>query len=280
MAARGPGNAAFSRDSFSHAGWEFRSVSAPISGVHKLLALGRQLANPYDDSEGDGVPLPFCVHGATRSLKPCTCGSALVMGVRMHMPDAVFGDNVLQLRHAASGVVVDFGALDALRAWARDSVEQGSRSVKAPPARLPQWEERMRSARRATSTDVDWTFCCQDYIGEVHRAEAEAGGAEAPRAPRVAPPRAGPMGLIDTSASARRLGGAKGAALMGAGCGDGVCGGGGGKGEGEGGRSEGAAAAAAAAAAMAAEWTSCSGETLEPTGEAGRMLRAREPILW
>ena len=70
MAARGPGQAAFSRDSFSHAGWEFRSVSAPISGVHKLLALGRQLANPYDDSEGDGVPLPFCVHGATRSLKP------------------------------------------------------------------------------------------------------------------------------------------------------------------------------------------------------------------
>ena len=147
------------------------------------------------------MPLPFCVHGATRSLKPCTCGSALVMGVRMHMPDAVFGDNVLQLRHAASGVVVDFGALDALRAWARDSVEHGSRSVKAPPARLPQWEERMRSARRATSTDVDWTFCCQDYIGEVHRAEAEAGGAEAPHAPRVAPPRAGPMGLIDTSAS-------------------------------------------------------------------------------
>ena len=83
--------------------------------------------------------------------------------------------------------------------------------------------------------------------------------------------------VIDTLASARRLGGAKGAALMGAGCGDGVCGGGGGKGEGEGGRSEGAAAAAAA---MAAEWTSCSGETLEPTGEAGRMLRAREPILW
>ena len=97
---------------FSHAGWEFRSSSGPISGVHELLALSRVLADPYP---GDGQPLPFCVHGATRSLKPCTCGSALVMGVRMHMPDAVFGDNVLQLRHAASGVVVDFGALDALR---------------------------------------------------------------------------------------------------------------------------------------------------------------------
>ena len=82
-------------DRFSHAGWEFRCVSAPISGVHKLLALGRQLASPYVDSEDAGAPLPFCVHGATRSLKPCTCGSALVMGVRMHMPDAVFGDNVL-----------------------------------------------------------------------------------------------------------------------------------------------------------------------------------------
>jgi hypothetical protein len=280
MAARpqGPGKAAFSQDRFAHAGWEFRSVSAPISGVHKLLALGRQLSSPYADNEGDGAPLPFCVHGATRSLKPCTCGSALVMGVRMHMPDAVFGDNVLQLRHAASGVVVNFGALDALRARARDSVEQGSRSVKAPPARLPQWEERMRSARRATSTDVDWTFCCHDYIGEVHRAEAEAGGAEAPQAPRVAPPRAGPMGLIDTSAPVRRVGGAKGGGVKGAGCGDGGCDGGG-KGEGEGSRSEGAAAAAAAAA-MAAEWVSCSGETLDPTGEAGRMLRAPEPILW
>ena len=139
----------------------------------------------------------------------------------------------------------------------------------------------MRSARRATSTDVDWTFCCHDYIGEVHRAEAEAGSAEAPHAPRtkVAPPRAGPMGLIDTSAPARRVGGGKGAGVKGAGCGDGGCGGEGGKGEGEGGRSEGAAAAAAAAA-MEAEWMSCSGDTLEPTGEAGRMLRAPEPILW
>ena len=236
---------------FSHAGWEFRTSSGPISGVHQLLALSRVLADPYP---GDGQPLPFCVHGATRSLKPCTCGSALVMGVRMHLPEAVFGNNLIEVTHAASGATVSFRVEDALLSWARDSIEHGSRSVKVPPARLPQWEERMKTARRASSVDVDWTFCCSDYNGESRNAppagaaSGVAAGTAAPKstsAPRVV----NQMGLISTKGPA--------AASTGA-----------------------AATTPAPPPPPPPQWSPCSGAAMEPTGYAGRLLRMREPILW
>ena len=105
---------------FSSRGWSFKATSLPIDGAPALLALGRRLADPY--SAGDAQTNPFCVHGATRSLKPCMCGSALVMGVRMHLPEAVFGSNRLVIEHEASGFRLAFTAEGALRCWARDSV--------------------------------------------------------------------------------------------------------------------------------------------------------------
>ena len=41
--------------------------------------LSTRLGNPYQSR----YEVPFCVPGSLGSLKPCACGSALVMGVRM-----------------------------------------------------------------------------------------------------------------------------------------------------------------------------------------------------
>ena len=161
--------------SYNLNGWEFCASKRPISGAHALLALGRRLADPY--SAGDAQVSPFCVHGATRSLKPCMCGSALVMGVRMHLPEAVFGANRLVLSHQASGFTLAFTAEGALRAWARDSVVGDATSyAKCAPAELPIWRQRMHAASMRTSTAVDWTFCCGDYGGE--REEEADGGVD------------------------------------------------------------------------------------------------------
>ena len=105
---------------YSYRGWRFRASTGPISGAPELLALGRRLTDPF--SPGEESVAPFCVHGATRSLRPCVCGSALVMGVRMHLPEATFGANHLVLEHEASGIALGFTADGALRSWACNSV--------------------------------------------------------------------------------------------------------------------------------------------------------------
>ena len=64
-------------------GWSFSCESSHISGNPGLLALSRELADPYVPA-GEAAVHPFCVHGSSRSLKPCMCGSALVMGINMH----------------------------------------------------------------------------------------------------------------------------------------------------------------------------------------------------
>lgn len=145
-------------------GWTFSASSGSIDGAPQLFSLGRRLADPY--APGDAQLLPFCVHGATRSLKPCMCGSALVMGVRMHLPEAVFGGNRLVVTHEASGFRLSFSAEGALRCWARDSVADDHLTSRVAPANLPAWRQRMEASAMRTSTAVDWTFCCAAYAGD------------------------------------------------------------------------------------------------------------------
>ena len=108
-------------------GWNFFSRDGPIDGIPRLVSLSRRLADPYSPDEQQNRP--FCVHGATRSLKPCLCGSALVMGINMHMPEAVFGQNCLLITHQKTGRTLSFHVEDALRIWAKQSVEDGSRII-------------------------------------------------------------------------------------------------------------------------------------------------------
>ena len=94
-------------DGFEFKGWSFDSVRAPISGQPALVALGWRLSDPYAAAHGalavnGDHPTPFCVHGASRSLKPCMCGSANVLGVPMHFPEALYLSNRLRLTHAQS----------------------------------------------------------------------------------------------------------------------------------------------------------------------------------
>ena len=94
------------------------------------------------------------------------CGSALVMGVRMHLPEAVFGSNRLVLTHVASGFCIAFTAEGALKCWARDSVVGDHVTARVAPAELPVWRQRMLASTLRTSTAVDWTFCCAQYGGD------------------------------------------------------------------------------------------------------------------
>ena len=149
---------------FSTNDWNFTSTSGPIDGIPRLVALSRRLADPY--SSGEAQLRPFCVHGATRSLKPCLCGSALVMGINMHMPEAVFGQNLLRIENAKTGTTVLFDVEDALKIWAQGSVEKGSRSLLCPPAQLESWRQKMAQAKMKSSVDVDWTFDCNGYVGK------------------------------------------------------------------------------------------------------------------
>ena len=60
-------------------GWRIESSEDHILGSRELLLLSTRLGNPYQSQ----FEVPFCVPGSLGSLKPCSCGSALVMGVRM-----------------------------------------------------------------------------------------------------------------------------------------------------------------------------------------------------
>ena len=69
-------------------GCRFRSSSGRILSGEELRALARGvLPNPHDTAQRQ----PWLVRGAVPALDACTCGSAVVYGVRMHMPEMVFG---------------------------------------------------------------------------------------------------------------------------------------------------------------------------------------------
>lgn len=54
----------------------FVNAAAPLV---PSLQLSTKLGNPYQSN----YAMPYCVPGSLGTLKPCACGSALVMGVRM-----------------------------------------------------------------------------------------------------------------------------------------------------------------------------------------------------
>jgi len=95
------------------------------------------------------------------------------MGINMHMPEAVFGQNCLLITHQKTGRTLSFHVEDALRIWAKQSVEDGSRNLLCPPAQLRSWQKRMVQAKLKTTVDVDWTFDCKGYSGSVYDDEEE-----------------------------------------------------------------------------------------------------------
>ena len=53
----------------------------------------------------------------------CGCTTVVFGGIRMHVPEKLFACSWMELRHAASGVVLCFDGVSALRRWAALSLE-------------------------------------------------------------------------------------------------------------------------------------------------------------
>ena len=256
---------------FAAEGWRFRSATGPISGASELLALARRLADPY--TPGDTQSLPFCVHGATRSLKPCVCGSALVMGMRMHLPEAVFGSCSLTLTHEASGLdhLLGGGGAPLLgsrlgRARQPRAAHPGGAAARVARAH----DRRSDEGRRRLRLDVLLRRLPRRRRARPPPRRAAAppaagGGRRRRRRPRPAVTALALDLLGSLSPAVRPLATAAGP------CGvDGPC------------------APRAAPPSHAAPpppppppaWSAHRGRGLEADGEAGRLLRSREPILW
>lgn len=74
-----------------------------------------------------------------------------------NVPEQLFGDSFLRLSHAASGVCLEFTALDALQAWRKDD---------RPPVRVGAAEDWLKSRQKdveasgAVSFEYDWCAMC------------------------------------------------------------------------------------------------------------------------
>ena len=99
-------------------GWTVRTANRPILGTHAIYAWKRELK---------------CYRG-------------------QHLPEALFGESLLELRHDTSGVTIRFSALEALRSWAAFGL---------PPVRVAKargskfWEGAQASM---SGGDWDYTF--------------------------------------------------------------------------------------------------------------------------
>ncbi|KAF6266051.1 TIP41-like family-domain-containing protein [Scenedesmus sp. NREL 46B-D3] len=114
-------------DSYSVRGWTVRARTAPI--------IGSTLMDQYSEQLG-GV---------------------------LTLPEICFGNSSLQLRHDASGVVLSFSALDALKQWKADDL---------PPLKVNlarEWQAaRLHEIQKqqAVVLEYDWTFTTS-YCGSI-----------------------------------------------------------------------------------------------------------------
>jgi len=74
-----------------------------------------------------------------------------------NVPEQLFGESFLRLSHAASGVSLEFTALNALKAWRKDD---------RPPVRVGAAEDWLKSRQKdveasgAVSFEYDWCAIC------------------------------------------------------------------------------------------------------------------------
>jgi len=133
------------------------------------------------DEDGQGIS----VQGwRVRATKAPIIGDAQVeaasraLGGVLTVPEILFGNSSLELTHAASGVTLSFGALDALRAW---------RTEDLPPLKVTvaqQWQAARREEiqrQQAVVLEYDWTYTTP-YQGTVKRTLSPAAAAAAAEA--------------------------------------------------------------------------------------------------
>ena len=117
------------------------------------------------------------------------CAMIVVGGVRMHLPEKLFGRSWLEVRHAESGTSLVFEAMGALQSWADLSIatldeSRAGRTAwtgkSADRADLAAWANRWDGAARLRlREEYDWTYRTA-YRGDVlgQRRSDDVGGAE------------------------------------------------------------------------------------------------------
>ncbi|XP_050208756.1 TIP41-like protein [Mercurialis annua] len=86
-----------------------------------------------------------------------------------HLPEMVFGDSSLVLKHADSGIKIHFNAFDALKGWKQEAL---------PPVEVPaaaQWKFRSKPSQQVI-LDYDYTFTTPYCGSETIEVDPEKNG--------------------------------------------------------------------------------------------------------
>ena len=116
----------------------------------------------------------------------CGCTTVVFGGIRMHVPEKLFACSWMELRHAASGVVLCFDGVSALRRWAALSLELIDDRRAGQPAwsgwsgdasqLRSAWAESAWAETTAYSRREEWDWSYRtDYAGTAHAGAAAAG---------------------------------------------------------------------------------------------------------
>eukprot|EP00887_Chlorella_sp_A99_P003428 scaffold7.g3428.t1 len=94
------------------------------------------------------------------------------------MPEQFYGSNFLELRHEASGAVLRFTAMGALRGWLGDRSERVHVDASRDWLRSRAHEV---AAHQAKTLEYDWTFTTS-YLGDLELPSITTGGCSSPHA--------------------------------------------------------------------------------------------------
>ena len=171
-------------------GWTLRESRAPALGKAAARAFARAVRSAAVKQGGQEGP--WAVRGEVpleEESSACGCTTAVMRGVKMHLPEKLMGGNWLELHHAASGFHLGWDPLSALQCWAREALEaldtkRGGGTVWTGWAfDAEQLEQAWRDSAWADSTSYtrreewDWSFRTT-YEGTVVRDAAAVGECE------------------------------------------------------------------------------------------------------
>ena len=156
-------------------GWSAARAVKPALLQADQRAYGRALLQRVCGAH----PRPWAVRGEVpyESENCKLCAMVVVSGVRMHLPEKLFGRNWFELHHEPTGTSLAFDAMGALESWADlstralDERRAGRTAWSGKSAdRLDRaaWEARWdSSATLQRREEYDWTYRTQ-YQGEVY----------------------------------------------------------------------------------------------------------------
>ena len=171
-------------------GWVLRESRVPALGKSAARAFARAVRSAV--VKQDGQEGPWAVRGEVpleEESSACGCTTAVMRGVKMHLPEKLMGGNWLELHHAASGFHLGWDPLSALQCWAREALEaldtkRGGGTVWTGWAfDAEQLEQAWRDSAWSDSTSYtrreewDWSFRTT-YEGTVVRDAAAVGECE------------------------------------------------------------------------------------------------------